>query len=469
MPIVVAEKMGIPGAVVVAEGFLDCAKNTGLFQGVPALQVAVYPGAFLLHSDTQLAKNITTTVLPRVVELLTTPIKEAEAAKKADPRAIAFTGTIDEVNRSFSDKEWSDGMAIIPPTVERVEEFLKYTDCAPYEEIAVLPPGNLRATPWNIAVNAVMAGCRPEYMPILIALVKAIGDPGFSLANLGSTSGVNAFTWLNGPLVRQLDIGYGQGLTFYPPNRVIGATLGLVLRNLAPFKVRENYMGSFGYMQPSVFAEDEQGSPWEPYHVEKGFGKNVSTVTAFSSNVWGGQGFPYGTDANVIMQCMAYELTLLGPICFASPGSLRIVLMTPPVAAVLAAGGYTKQSFKNDLANTGRHVALLNAYVSSINAVTGTPPTFEKALARALARPQAEKGKIPPWYKNFPGSEEIVTIPDINAKNIEFIVCGDPGRNKTQAFAGILNCRISKEIQLPANWDALMAKLGYPPLKSFYL
>jgi hypothetical protein len=166
---------------------------------------------------------------------------------------------------------------------------------------------------------------------------------------------------------------------------------------------------------------------------------------------------------------MAYELTLLGPICFASPGSLRIVLMTPPVAGVLAAGGYTKQSFKEDLANNGRQAAHLNAYVSSINAVTGTLPTFEKALASVLAKPQAEKGKLPPWFKKFPGSEEIVTIPDINAKNIEFLVCGDPGRNKTQAFAGILNCRISKEINLPANWDALMAKLGYPPLKNCYL
>ena len=108
-------------------------------------------------------------------------------------------------------------MAIIPPTVERVEEFLKYTDYAPHEEIAVLPLANLRATPWNIAVNAVMAGARPEYMPIIIAAVQAIGDPAFRLAVTGgSTHSFSTFYWVNGPLARQLGIDYGQGLIAAP-------------------------------------------------------------------------------------------------------------------------------------------------------------------------------------------------------------------------------------------------------------
>ena len=128
-----------------------------------------------------------------------------------------FTGTLDEVNRYFADYQWSDGMAIIPPTVERVEEFLKYTGYAPHEEIAVLPLANLRATPWNIAVNAVMAGARPEYMPIIIAAVQAIGDPAFRLAVTGgSTHSFSTFYWVNGPLARQLGIDYGQGLIAAP-------------------------------------------------------------------------------------------------------------------------------------------------------------------------------------------------------------------------------------------------------------
>ena len=92
---------------------------------MPSLQVAVYPGAFDTHANTELAENTTTTVFPQIVESLTKPIKAAEKRTKAiGSRAIVFTGTFDEVNRYFWDMKWSDGLPIAPPTVERVVEFL---------------------------------------------------------------------------------------------------------------------------------------------------------------------------------------------------------------------------------------------------------------------------------------------------------------------------------------------------------
>ena len=81
------------------------------------------------------------------------------------PRDIVFSGTIDEINRLFIENEWSDGLPIIPPTVERVEAFLEFTDLDPDEVLAVLLPDSRAATVWSVAVNGVMAGCRPEYMP----------------------------------------------------------------------------------------------------------------------------------------------------------------------------------------------------------------------------------------------------------------------------------------------------------------
>jgi hypothetical protein len=170
--------LGIPSVVVAAPGFELQAKLTGLNNAVPALQVAVYPGAFDTHSDPELEENTKETVFPQVVDLLTKPIKADETiVKRTGSRSIVFTGTFDEVNRYFSEQKWCDGLPIVPPTRDRVVEFLKYTDYSPDEEIAVLRVANLRATPWNIAVNGVMAGCRPEFMPLLIAYVKAIGDP----------------------------------------------------------------------------------------------------------------------------------------------------------------------------------------------------------------------------------------------------------------------------------------------------
>ena len=148
--------------------------------GIPSLQVAVYPDPFDLETNAQLQEKSAKIVVPQIIDALTKPIPASKgSAAKRDSREIVFTGTIDQINRYFTEKGWSDGMSITPPTKEKVEEFLKYTDYAPDQEIAVLPVANLRATPWNIAVNGVMAGCRPEHMPVLIAAVQAIADPAF--------------------------------------------------------------------------------------------------------------------------------------------------------------------------------------------------------------------------------------------------------------------------------------------------
>src|SRR4051794_11168111 len=136
--------------------------------GIPSLQVAVYPDPFDLETDAQLREKTVKILVPQIIEALTRPISASKgAAAKRDGREIVFAGTLDEINRHFTDKGWSDGLSITPPTRERVESFLKYTDDPPDREIAVLPPLNQRATPANIAANGVMAGCRPEHLPIL--------------------------------------------------------------------------------------------------------------------------------------------------------------------------------------------------------------------------------------------------------------------------------------------------------------
>ena len=251
------------------------------------MRVAVYPGPFDLHSDAQVRENAVKIVVPQVIEALTKPLAESPSSqegtlKERKAREVVFTGTLDEVNRYFADYQWSDGMAIVPPTAERVEEFLRYTGYAPHEEIAVLPLANLRATPWNIAVNAVMAGARPEHMPLIIAAVQAIGDPAYRLTVTGgSTHSISTFYWVNGPFARQLGIDYGQGLIAAPANAAIGRTMSLIERNIAGFRIKETQMGSFGKLQSWVLAEDEEALKkigWEPYHVERGFDRNASTV-----------------------------------------------------------------------------------------------------------------------------------------------------------------------------------------------
>src|SRR5262249_44137047 len=151
------------------------------------------------------------------------------------------------VSRHFLEKEWSDGLPIIPPTIERVEAFLKFTDRAPNDPVAVLPSANLQATPWNIAVNGVMAGCLPAHMPILIAAVEALGDERASLNNIGSSSGIFPFVLIGGPIVDQLGIARGSQLVSRGPNPAIGRAVGLIVRNIAGFRPGASYMGTFGY------------------------------------------------------------------------------------------------------------------------------------------------------------------------------------------------------------------------------
>ena len=452
-------------------GFVNQAIATGKDQGVPALRVAIYPGPFDLHSNEKLQENSRKVVFPQITEALTKPIPAPDTATAKKTRQIAFTGSIDAINRYFSDSRWSDGLAIVPPTVERIEEFLKFTDSPSDEEIAVLPSANLRATPWNIAANGVMAGCRPEHMPILIAAVKAMGDPEFRLSVTGgSTHSFVHFYWINGPLARQLGIDYGQGLIASPMNQVIGRALSLIERNIAGYRIKETQMGSFGKIQSWVLAEDEEALSkigWEPYHVEKGFSRDVSTISAASSTVWGQNLIPATSDAKILMQLIAYGVTHGEMFASGMLDSPRYLLVEPGVAEVLAAGGYkSKKALIDDVVQNARRVTYEWTFSKVYGSYGRVLGSFDNELAKSLKERGAEKGKLPPWYPRFPGWEDIVTTPTATAAKVQIIVCGDPNRNKVQTLAGG-NGRTIKEIKLPAKWDALMQESGYRPLKEF--
>jgi hypothetical protein len=458
--------------VVVNPGFDDQALRVSRAEGIPSLQVAVYPDPFDLETDAQLKEKAVRILVPQIIAALTKPIAASKAdAEKRDYREIVFTGTIDQINRYFTDKRWSDGLSLTPPTKERVEEFLKYTDYAPDQEIAVLPPMNQRATPWNIAVNGVMAGCRPEYMPILIAAVQGIADPDFRYSKHGpSTHSFTNFFWLNGPVGRQLGIDYGQGLAAHPANAVIGRAMSLIERNIAGLRIKETQMGSFGKALSWVLAEDEEAAVklgWGPSHVEKGFDKNANALSAGYSTVWGRNLIPATSDPKILMQLIAYGMVTTEAFASGFTGeSRRYVLIEPGVAKILADGGYTRESLRQDLMKTGRKVTYETIFSQVYGSYGDVQGPFEVELAKALRNPDNEKGKLPPWYPRFPGWEEIQTTPAI--KMVEIIVCGDPARNKVQTLAGSAGVAI-KEIKLPAKWDKLMQNLGYRPLEEFIL
>jgi hypothetical protein len=171
------EAAGYPSASITCEGFLKQAAATAVGLGVPNLPTALMPGHIGNKSDEQLRRDVRETTLQAVIDNLTrAPAGSSEQAEPG-PRDIVVKGGFSEVNGYFQEHEYSDGLPIVPPTREAIESFLRFTDRDPDEVLGVLLPDKRAATVWSVAVNGVMAGCRPEYMPILVALIEAMADP----------------------------------------------------------------------------------------------------------------------------------------------------------------------------------------------------------------------------------------------------------------------------------------------------
>src|SRR5258708_1424420 len=138
---------------------------------LPVAMIAGHPGAQTLE---ELRANVRNVTAQQVIDNLLSQPDEKELPPEPSAREIVFRGTFEEVNAHFYEREWSDGLPIVPPTIEKIEAFLGFTDRAPEESLGILLPENRAATIWAVAVNGVMAGCRPEYMPILVALAEAM-------------------------------------------------------------------------------------------------------------------------------------------------------------------------------------------------------------------------------------------------------------------------------------------------------
>ena len=185
-------------------------------------------------------------------------------------------------------KGWTDGLPVVPPTLERVERMLSGTNRNPDELIAPVPPKWGRATVEKIAINAVMAGCTPAYLPVVLTAVEAITAEEFNLHGVQvTTSHVSPMLVVNGPIRQQLDINdgfnlFGQG---WRANATIGRAVRLVCTNIGGALPGELDRAAFGHAgkYTCCIAEKEEESPWQPLHVERGFHADDSTVTVFAS------------------------------------------------------------------------------------------------------------------------------------------------------------------------------------------
>lgn len=475
---IAAEYIGIPAVTVAAPTFVNQVYSTAVNHGVSAPRAATYPGAFSAHTPEELARNTREVVWPQLVEALTKPITAGEVVERSKaviggPKDRVFAGTIEGVNRFFTEQRWSDGLPIIPPTVERVEEFLKYTDQPWDAVVGVLPIAYRETLVWHVAVNGAMAGCPPEYMPVLMAYTKALADGNYR-RTLASTHAWTPFCWINGPIARQLGFDAAQGQINEPRNASLGRFINLAMMNLGGYYIKQDRMGSFGYLMPWSLAEDEAAClkiGWQPYHVQKGFDLNQSTLTAASALMWGNNLTPASHDGKKIMEMMAWDAVEKGQFATGSGPRLpdRTMLITEYVARDLARTYPTKEKLEEALVATARRPAYERAYANFwANPGSAFPAsyTMDMHVKKIIQNEGGELTAPPPWMAKVPGQEKIFTIPVMKVGMTPILVTGDADRNKVQTMPGGNSATI--EIKLPANWDDLMAKLGYRPLEEFY-
>jgi hypothetical protein len=262
------------------------------------------------------------------------------------------------INELYQERGWTDGLPIVPPTGERVEAFLRAGGRDPHAVVGVLPPRQGEATVEKLAINAVMAGCRPEYFPVLLAAVDAVADPAFNLdAVQATTHPVTPLLIVNGPIAAEIGINagynaFGQGCR---ASMTIGRALRLVLMNIGgglPGSGDRSTQGSPAKIAYCV-AENEAASPWEPLHVEVGFERGASTVTAFPCEG------PHNIQDHFSTTGLGILRTIAGAMGQAGSNNVLdrgwpLLSLGPEHAATLARDGYDKRAIKQFIFDHGR-------------------------------------------------------------------------------------------------------------------
>lgn len=291
------------------------------------------------------------------------PASEGELASAANPyskrAARASRIELDDAIDPFEYcLQFGDPLPVVPPTVERVERMLKSTPLAPDEVIALIPPNYGAATVEKIAANAVMAGCKPEMMRVLVPLVRAVCDERFNLHGVQATTHFAApLIIVNGPIRREL--GFASGSNVFSnvarANSTLGRALQLILTNLGgarPGEIDMSTLGNAGKFSYCI-AENEEENPWEPLHVENGFRAEQSAVTLFAGESPHGVSEHMAREGRQILKAISRALATVWSwrVC---AGVEAIVVLCPEHVKTLHRDGFTKQTVREFLfENTG--------------------------------------------------------------------------------------------------------------------
>jgi hypothetical protein len=432
-------------------------QTVGQSLGVQNLPVAEYPGVVSVDSEEELSRKVTGTLVDNIIQVFTKPVLQAARPKEPEPDQIVFRGTLDEVQEFFLRRQWTDGLPVIPPTIDRVEKFLQFTDRSREEVIGVLLPESRAATVWNIAVNGVMAGCRPEYMPVLLAVIEAVSEPEFRIKDAGSTPGWEPLIILNGPIIKDLNINYGTGVMRVgrQANTSMGRFLRLFMRNVAGLRIPPGTTdkATIGETFKVALAENEDALTefgWESFSVSRGFKPEDSVVTV-QSVVYATAPIASGGDKakdhlDTFVEVFGGAMSTWTHMGINWGKFFPLLVISPSIARVLAKDGLKKWDVQQYLYDH-----------SKVSVASMERLAWQGGFTGFSLRRMVEENLISPLYCESDDPERMVPV-FLKPEWIGIVVSGDSGRNRSRGY--VQNHEqgppVSKRIQLPANWEKIL-------------
>ena len=260
---------------------------------------------------------------------------------------------------SWFDKGVTDGLPVVPPTRERVERMLAGSTRPRGELIGEVAPNYGRATAEKVAINAVMAGCRPDYLPVVLAAVEAACEPAFNLHGMSTSTHFSApLIVVNGPIREHIGLNCSFGVfgPGYRANATIGRALRLVMINVGGAKPGETSMSTFGHPGRYTYCigEHEEASPWPPYSTTRGIVKGESAVTVFAGEAPHGISDHASRTARSLAGSLGWSMSGLWNIKHFPLYSHTMLVVGPEHARTFADDGWTRDDLRRHLFETVR-------------------------------------------------------------------------------------------------------------------
>ncbi|MSP41664.1 MAG: hypothetical protein EXR70_24535 [Deltaproteobacteria bacterium] len=353
------ESAGIPTATVVSREFWQLALAETQARGVKNLPLVKVPhpvGTISLDALRAVAESVVDEIVAKLVrgESATSPANSVPAQNGEGSSAAGFSVPSDpaEMFGYFFERGWTDGLPVLPPTLAAVNKMLAAGGKPADSVLGVIPPLNGAATAEKIAANAVMAGCLPEYFPLVLAALRGMTRPGYNLDGLQTTTGnIAPLAIVNGPCRNRLAINYGanalgQG---WRANATIGRAIRLVMTNIGGARPGSFDKSTLG--QPAkysfCFAENEEESPWQPFHVERGLVRECDTVHMFgASGVYSAVDMASQSAPGLLK---TFALTMTGGLASGVTSTEVLWVICPEHAALFARDGFSKERLRAEL------------------------------------------------------------------------------------------------------------------------